>query len=76
MLRRVQGVARIVFGAVQKVLGTALLVVLYVFIFGMTALFMRLFKRAWLPKACRRENACWHESSDHEVEGEGVLRQS
>lgn len=76
MLKRLQKIAQIVARAVQKVLVPVFLVVVYVIGFGLTSVFLRIFRRDLLAKTCSADNACWGDAVGYGVDREDSLRQS
>ena len=62
--------------AVQKTLMAVFLVILYGVGFGLTALFLRLFKPHLVRRKFRVDHACWCEASGYEAEADDLLRQA
>ncbi|MFH0753811.1 MAG: hypothetical protein V2A70_04535 [Candidatus Omnitrophota bacterium] len=76
MVQRIRRVMQVVSAVVRKVLMTVFLMALYVTGFGLTALFLRFFKRALLVKGCVVDNARWVDASGYDADHEDVLQQS
>lgn len=61
---------------IQEILVTILLFLIYVFGFGLTAIFTLVFNRHLLRKGSKNEDTFWNEVKDHEANMEDSLRQS
>ena len=76
MLKRIQKIIQNIIRVVQKVLAVIFLIILYVIGFGLTSLFLRIFKRDFLSKKCETNNACWCDALGYEVDKDDNLRQA
>jgi hypothetical protein len=76
MFKKIQKFLRPVILAVKKGLMVSLLVLTYIFVFGPTAAFLKLFRRDLLPKACEGRQTHWIEASGYELDEGDVLRQA
>ncbi|MEI8011968.1 MAG: hypothetical protein WCI27_05740 [Candidatus Omnitrophota bacterium] len=76
MMKHIREILQLVRLAVQKTLMMAFLVVLYLVGFGLTTLFVRLFKPGFLLRGFKMDEACWREASGYNVDQDDSLRQS
>lgn len=61
---------------IQKLLVTIFLFLIYVFGFGLTAIFTLVFNRRLLRKGSKNEDTFWNQAKDYEGNMEDSLRQS
>lgn len=61
---------------IQKLLVTIFLFLIYVFGFGLTAIFTLVFNRHLLRKGSKNEDTFWNQAKDYEANIEDNLRQS
>lgn len=76
MLKRIQQIVHVVQRVVQKGLMAMFLFVLYFIGFGLTSLFLRIFKPGVLSKKFVPDNVCWQEATGYEVDQDDNVRQS
>ncbi len=76
MLKRVQKIIQALMEVLQRILITMVLAILYVIGFGLTSLFLRIFKRSFFSEKCEVKNTCWRDASGYEAGRDDHLRQA
>lgn len=76
MLNQLQGVVHVIRMVVQRSLTTLLLILLYIIGFGLTSLFLRIFKPGFLSKKFKADHVSWCEASGYEIDHDDNLRQA
>ncbi|MFH0985848.1 MAG: hypothetical protein V1882_10005 [Candidatus Omnitrophota bacterium] len=76
MFKKIQKFMRPVIRAVKKGLMVSLLVLAYIFVFGPTAVFLKLFRRDLLPRPCAEGQARWLDAAGYEPDEDDLLRQA
>ena len=74
MPKRIKRIIQIIIRAIQKVLITIFLIILYVVGFGMTYLFI--FKKNILFKKHKKGKTFWVKAMGYELDADGSLRQA
>ncbi len=76
MLKRIQGIIQVVRIIVQRSLMMVSLVFLYVVGFGLTALFLRLLKPAFLSRKFMVDATSWSDAPGYDPDDDDNVRQS
>lgn len=76
MLKFIQETIKTIIRLVQKILMAVFLFILYILGFGITFIFLFIFKRDILFKNHKKESTSWIKAAGYEPDAEGSLRQA
>jgi len=76
MLKHIKKIAQVIIVAVQKIVITLLLIILYIVGFGATLVFIYIFKRRLLFRNCKNDSSFWNESAGYDSDMDSSLRQA